>query len=99
MIKQNSEWIEPLNFIHIGTELADTNQQVKTSMDQYLTEIYMRFVNLLRETEPGRNDSEFRAKHLLGLYITIMSFCLIQTEAERERYITNGLNLIISKDA
>jgi len=86
-------------FIHIGTELADTNQRVKTSMDKYLMEIYIRFVNQLCESGGGKSNSEFRARHLLGLYITAMSFCLIQTEAERERYITNGINLIVAKDA
>lgn len=86
-------------FIHIGTELADTNQQVKTSLDTYLMEIFIRFVNLLIENGEEKINSEFLARHLLGLYITTMSFCLIQTEAERERYITNGINLIIAKDA
>lgn len=86
-------------FIHIGTELADTDQRVKTSMDNYLTEIYTRFVNLLCENGVGTSNSEFQARHLLGLYITAMSFCLIHTETERERYITNGINLIIAEDA
>lgn len=86
-------------FIHIGTELADTNERVKTSMDKYLKEIYMRFVNLLCENGVGTSSSEFQARHLLGLYITAMSFCLIHTETERERYITNGINLIITKNA
>lgn len=86
-------------FIHIGTELADTNEQVKTSMDKYLMEIYERFVNLLYEKGSGKSGAEFQARHLIGLYITAMSFCLIHTETEREQYITNGINLIIAKDA
>ncbi len=81
-------------FIHIGTELADTNRQVKESMDHYLMEIYTRLVNLMCEHGAGTADAEFKAKHLLGLYITVMSFCLIHTKEERERYITNGINLI-----
>ena len=86
-------------FIHIGTELADSDQRVKKSVDQYLMEIYKRFVSILCENGMGTSDSEFRARHLLGLYITAMSFCLIHTELEREQYITNGINLIIAKDA
>lgn len=86
-------------FIHIGTELADTDQRVKTSMDNYLTEIYARFVNLLCENGVGTSNSEFQARHLLGLYITAMSFCLIHTGEQRERYITNGINLIVAENA
>lgn len=82
-------------FIHIGTELADIDPRIKTSMDKYLMEIYVRFVNLLCENGVGTSNSEFQARHLLGLYITAMSFCLIHTEAERERFITNGINLIV----
>ena len=86
-------------FIHIGTELADTDERVKTSMDSYLMEIYIRLVNLLHENGIGTSIAEFQARHLLGLYITAMSFCLIHTEKERECFITNGINLIVSKDA
>lgn len=86
-------------FIHIGTELADNDPRVKTSMDNYLKEIYVRFVNLLCQNGGGTSNSEFQARHLLGLYITAMSFCLIHSKDERERYITNGINLIIAQDA
>jgi len=86
-------------FIHIGTELADTDERVKSSMDKYLTEIYIRLVNLLCEHKIGTSTAEFQARHLLGLYVTAMSFCLIHTAEEREKFILNGINLIISKDA
>lgn len=83
-------------FIHIGTELADTDQRVKMIMDNFLREIHSRLVNLLCENGIGIGTAEFRARHLLGLYITAMSFCLIHTETEREKFITNGLNLILA---
>jgi len=86
-------------FIHIGTELADTDERVRQSMDTYLMEIYTRFVNLLCENGVGTSSSEFKSRHLLGLYITAMSFCLIHTEEERERFITNGIDLIVASDA
>lgn len=86
-------------FIHIGTELADTDQRVKTSMDNYLMEIYLRFVNLLCENNVSTGSAEFQARHLLGLYITAMSFCLIHTKEEREQYIMNGINLIANSNA
>ena len=96
---EESRPVQGCYFIHIGTELADTNQEVKTSMDKYLKEIFTRFVNLLCKNGMGKNESEFKARHLVGLYITAMSFCLIQTKEERATYVTNGLNLIITKDA
>ena len=86
-------------FIHIGTELADSDPRVKESTDKYLTEIYDRFVNLLLEHGVSTSTAEFQARHLLGLYITTMSFCLIHTKAEREHYVLNGINLIVNQDA
>lgn len=86
-------------FIHIGTELADTDRRVKESMNEYLSEVRSRFIHLLCERGMGTSESEFLAKHLVGLYITAMSFCLIHSEKEREAYISNGINLIISKNA
>lgn len=83
-------------FIHIGTELADNDERVKANMNKYLEEIFERFANLLREKGENTSSSEFKARHLLGLYITAMSFCLIHSEEEREQYITNSINLIIS---
>lgn len=81
-------------FIHIGTELADTDQRVKEIMDQYLTEIFDLIEVLLQQHGYNEADSKFKARHLLGLYCTAMSFCLIHTKEERERYVTNGINLI-----
>lgn len=86
-------------FIHIGTELADSNQEVKSIVDTYLTEIFSRLVNLLYEHGLNTGSAEFQARHLLGLYITAMSICLVHSEDERERYIVNGINLITAKDA
>jgi len=83
-------------FIHIGTELADTDERVKRIMDTYLLEIYSRFVNLLYEHGKGTSEAEFLGRHLLGLYITAMSFCLIHTEKEREKYINNGIKLLVA---
>lgn len=91
--------IQGCYFIHIGTELADTDPRVKKSMDLYLEEIYNRLMNLLLEKGVSTSKAEFQARHLLGLYITTMSFCLIQSKEERERYVLNGINLIVTEDA
>ncbi len=95
----NTSQVQGCFFIHIGTELADTNERVKASVDKFLREIYLRFVDLLYENGAGKSSAEFQSRHLLGLYITAMSFCLIHTEDEREQYITNGINIIVAKDA
>lgn len=81
-------------FIHIGTELADSDSRVKESMDRYLTEIFVLLMHLLQKHGFDEDDSELRARHLLGLYCTAMSFCLIHTQEEREKYVTNGINII-----
>lgn len=91
--------IEGCYFIHIGTELADTDPRVKEAMDKYLMEIFTRLVTLLCENGVSTSEAEFQARHLLGLYITAMSFCLIHTKEERERYVTNGINLIVAEHA
>ena len=83
-------------FIHIGTELADSDPRVKVSVDEFLKHINELFVSLLMRHHYEKQDAELRARHLLGLYCTIMSFCLIHTPEEREKYTLNGINLILS---
>jgi len=82
-------------FIHIGTELADTNETIKNSLNDYLNEIQSLFSKLLIEYKFTIKDAELKARHLLGLYCTAMSLGLIHTSEERNQYVTNGLNLIL----
>jgi TetR/AcrR family transcriptional repressor of nem operon len=84
--------------IHIGTELADSDPRVKTCVDEYLSEIEELFVQLLNKHNYETEDAKLRARHLLGLYCTTMSFCLIHTPAEREKYALNGIKLILTKN-
>lgn len=86
-------------FIHIGTELADSDYRIKKSMDAYLLEIHILFVKLLSKNKYEKNDAEFRARHLLGLYCTAMTFCIVHRSAKRESYISNGINLILTDHA
>ena len=83
-------------FIHIGTELADSNAQVKTILEAYLTDIKNGFEALLKKHDYKAKEVSIIAEHLIGLYCTAMSFCLIHTQAEREKYIQNGINIIIN---
>ena len=80
--------------IHIGTELADSDKEVNRFVDSFLEEIKNLFVSLLVRNDYEKKDADVRARHLLGLYCTSMSFCLIHTPDEREKYIQNGIKVI-----
>jgi len=82
-------------FIHIGTELADDNKKIKVLLDQYLTEIELLFVSLLQNHLIKLERSKILAKHLVGLYCTSMSFCLIHTNEQRNKHIETGINVIL----
>ena len=83
-------------FIHIGTELADSDSRVKGIVDDYLSEIFELFVSLLTKHGFEANSAELRSRHLLGLYCTAVSFSLIHSRDERENYVTNGLNVLLN---
>ena len=80
--------------IHLGTELADSDANVKTCVSAYLEEIQSLFVELL--LNHGEEEAELKSRHLLGFFCTTMSFCLIHTPEEREQYTLNGINLILN---
>ncbi len=82
-------------FIHIGTEMADNDQKVKGLLDNALSEIEDLMVELLmRKYKPM--EAKFYARHLVGLFCTTMSFCLIHSDQERIRHITNGIDIIMN---
>lgn len=85
--------------IHVGTELADSDPRVKKDLDNYLSEIRGLFLELLIRNSYSQSRALFAARHLLGLFCTAMSFCLIHSREEQEKYLFNGINLILSKDA
>ncbi len=83
--------------IHIGTELADTDPVVKAKLKKYLSDIETLISGLL-QTDPELADHhKIYAKHLVGLFCTSMSFCLIHSEKERLDHITNSIKIITSK--
>jgi AcrR family transcriptional regulator len=84
--------------IHVGTELADSDITVKENLDSYLTEIEILIAKLLVKHGYSENKSNFLSKHFLGLYCTAMSFCLIHTTEAQEKYLVNGIQLILSKN-
>lgn len=85
-------------FIHIGTELADEDNKIKTLLDLYLSEIEMLFVSLLQNNKIELEHSKILARHLVGLYCTSMSFCLIHTDEQRDKHIETGINVILKNN-
>ncbi len=85
--------------IHVGTELADTDESVKNEMVSYLSNIEILFSSLLLRNQYTQDHAKFTAKHLLGLFCTAMSFCLIHNKEEQEVYLLKGIHLILSKHA
>jgi TetR/AcrR family transcriptional regulator, transcriptional repressor for nem operon len=84
-------------FIHIGTELADTDPEIKKLVKAYLEEIENLFAARLLQEKRTLNNAKLYARHLSGLFCTSMSFCLIQTKTQKRYHITNGIDLIINK--
>ena len=94
-------YIDPANdgcfIMHIGTELADTNEQVRTFLRNYLNEIEAQLVQLLSRDATLNEHRESIARNLIGLFCTAISFCLIKTEKERIDHVKNGISIILSK--
>ena len=84
--------------IHVGTELADTDATVRKTLNTHLTEIESLLVALLLRHGYSKTNALFVSKHLLGLYCTAMSFCLIHSKEEQKKYLLNGIKLILSKN-
>lgn len=82
-------------FIHIATELADSDRKIRTIVDTYLTEVESTFDTLLQRKGISAEDSNLLARHFLGLYCTAMSFCLIHTKEQREKHIDTGIKVIL----
>lgn len=85
-------------FIHIGTEMADTDEKIKSLIKSYLKEIQGLLFDLLTRNERTNEHANFCARHLVGLFCTTMSFCLIHSEKERAKHISNGIKVILNKN-
>ena len=81
--------------IHISTEMADSDPHVKSLLEEYLEIIENKLVSLLSTDARWRDNSKTLAKHILGLFCTSMSFCLIHSEEFRTNFIKNGINVIL----
>lgn len=81
--------------IHVGTELADSDEGVKAFLKEYIDDLKRLYVTLLKREPKTSADSEFYARNLIGLFYTAMSFCLIHSETERAHHIENGIQVIL----
>lgn len=93
---ENSNPVPGCYIIHLATELADTDPKVQEFVSTYLKEIEELFIELLERHDYKSSDASFKARHLLGLYCTAMSFGLIHSPTEREKYALNGIEIILN---
>lgn len=82
-------------FIHIATELADQDKKIRAIVDTYLSEIENMINTLLQSEDISSKRSTLLSRHLLGLYCTAMSFCLIHSKEQREKHIETGIQIIL----
>lgn len=83
--------------LHIATELADTNNKVKTTLDSYLNNLQNQFELLFNKHPETKKQSEFLAKHITALYCTSMCFSVIHPYKNRVSLVDNGLGILLSK--
>lgn len=84
--------------IHIGTELADSDVKIKRLINEYLGDIEVLINKMLQQNLEANVDTSFYSRHLIGLFCTSMSFCLIMNEQQKDHHITNGINVILDKE-
>ena len=84
--------------IHVGTELADEDEDVQQFLRSYINELENLFIQLLEKHSEYKSDSQFYATNLVGLFCTSMSFCLIQSDKYRKHHINNGIKVILNKE-
>lgn len=82
-------------FIHIGTEMADHDSMIKKILDEYLKTLYQKIVAMLMRNDFEAKMAELLGRHLVGLYCTTMSFCLIHTKEQQLQHINNGIQIIL----
>lgn len=94
---QNEDAFQGCFYIHIGTELADNDLEIKALIKEYLSDLENLFIDCLQKFSHTKEHASFYARHLIGLFCTSMSFCLIHTEQQKVDYIQNGINVILNK--
>lgn len=85
--------------LHISTELADGNEKIKQTLDNYLNALQSTFKSLLHAYPETKERADFLAKHLIALYCTSNCFCVIHPYKKRVSIVDNGLNILLSKNS
>ena len=94
---QSKEKHQGCFYIHIGTELADDDPEIKNLIIDYLSSLQSALIERLSKEEETKNNPDFYARHLVGLFCTSMSFCLIHSEKQKQYHIANGIKVILNK--
>lgn len=92
----NGQELEGCFVVHVGMELADTHNGVKLFLEEYMSEIESQIIALLKR-DYDENEAKFYARHLIGLFYTSMSFCLIKSDKYRAHHIRNSIQVILNK--
>ncbi len=95
---QSQEKYQGCFYIHIGTELADEDAEIKSLIKNYLSSLESTLIERLLKEEKTKNNPGFYARHLIGLFCTSMSFCLIHSEEQKQHHIANGIKVILNKN-
>lgn len=83
--------------IHVATELADHNAEIKAFLDEYLLSVEESFIALLRRHNIKEEEVNFYSRHLVTLFCYIMVFCVIRTPKEQNKVLKNEIDLIFNK--
>lgn len=94
---QSQEKHQGCFYIHIGTELADDDPEIKSLIIDYLSSLESTLIERLLKEEKTKGNPDFYARHLVALFCTSMSFCLIHSEKQKEHHIANGIKVILNK--
>jgi len=94
---QSKEKYQGCFYIHIGTELADEDPEIKSLIRNYLAALEFALIERLIKEAKTKNNPKFYARHLVGLFCTSMSFCLIHSEKQKQYHIANGIKVILNK--
>lgn len=95
-LEEDRKW-KGCYFIHIGTEMADSDPRIKEIVKEFMIELegLMNDILIRHQIEP--EISRKLSRHLVSHYCTSMSFCLIHSKEQRERHISNGIKVILQK--
>lgn len=96
-LKENTNHPTGCFIVHVATEMADHNEDIKTFLDAYLEQIERAFISLLKREGRNEDESALYARHFVTLFCYIMVFSVIRSSEEQNRVIKNEIKLILSK--